>query len=125
MEAADREFFVQLVGSMSDLIYTLHFDHGVELQELRDRTDYLFLHLRGSLDPSFEEEWNKVSATAQKERQSNKAKFEGVGRRLEQMKLLLEGKSLREIDAIFKLQDERRDKRQQEIRRAFEKIGNS
>jgi hypothetical protein len=101
----DRDLLLQLVNAVSCMLHMLSVEHSIAHMDLIDR----LAGLPPSEDTKRQQEWAH-------------ARFQEAGQRLEQLKMLVEGKSLREIDAHFDELDKRSEKRQREISRSFDRF---
>ena len=128
METTDRELLVHLVDALSDMVFCLRSELMQDRCELDDKMTLLeiasFDDSRDPVQRRVKESWDDITRAAHRQHKHARERFTEAARRVEQMKMLLQGKSLHEIDAHFKERDERTKTRRAEIRRAFDHIGN-
>jgi hypothetical protein len=118
----DRELLLQLVTAVSDQIYALSAKLEAEAQEHHDKLTLLELRLqqqRFFADERFRESLERQTSAARESQHAAAQRFHEANRRVEQMKMILQGKSLREIDARFEAQDKQHEERRRELIGAF------
>ena len=123
----DRELLLQVLGAITDQLYAVHDELREEHVEQWEKMNLLEILLiddkrEDPLERRIKKYWDELTHAAREKRRAASQRFRDGIRRIEQMKMMVEGKSLNEIDHCFSESDKRMEERRREWQRSFDNI---